>query len=906
MKFSSFSRSCAKLISLFGLALVLALVTSITSFSSSASVPHSVINQSNLSLFPNRIDKLRRLQKSTQVLGASLILSQSSNPAVDGNRLEVQGKKSYQLQQIPAAISHWQNALEIYQENQAKESQARVLAHLALAYLKLGQISPSQTALSRGFNLLSNHVLSPTEQKIKARLLNVQGALNFRQGNSQLALENWQTATEIYQQIEDIQGEIKSLINQSQALSNLGLNRRAAKTLERVQSLLDRQPNSLVKATGLKNYGMALSAIGKLDKSYKILQQSRSIALEINSPSLEIAALQALAENARYRGEQAESLNLSEQAWQLCQQVSACRNSHQAITLQLSFLNHFVLNQNWQSANEQWLQIKQKWADFQALASLSDSINLAYNLYIIKEKSNTIPLKLKNIPTWSEIANILVNTIAQARQNQDKRTESYGLGTLGKIYLANNQLKEAETITQQAFWLASELQAPEIIYLWQWQLGKIYKSQNNRTEAIRAYQNAVETLKSVQQNLVTISEDLRFSFQTSVEPVYRELIALLLSPDKPKRITQSELRQVLDTIELLKVAELHNFFKEACLDVVPQAINEIDKGAAVIYPIILPHSLEIILSLPDKQLLHYSQAINSATVEKTIKELRKGLVIRSKRLFYQPARQLHDWIIRPLEEELAVHQIKTLVFVPDGVLQNIPMATLYDGKQYLIEKYSVAFTPGLRLLSPTALQTKKLKAITVGISESLGDFPPLEYVNQELTAIKQNLPTSVLLNEEFTQTALQKKIEHSDSPIVHIATHGQFSSTLEETFLLAWDSRINITDLDNILQKRRADKANAIELLVLSACQTATGDKKATLGLAGMAVRAGARSTLATLWSVNDEATTQLMINFYQELNKTGVSKAEAIQRAQLKLLKNQWYEHPFYWAPYILVGNWL
>jgi CHAT domain-containing protein len=142
--------------------------------------------------------------------------------------------------------------------------------------------------------------------------------------------------------------------------------------------------------------------------------------------------------------------------------------------------------------------------------------------------------------------------------------------------------------------------------------------------------------------------------------------------------------------------------------------------------------------------------------------------------------------------------------------------------------------------------------------------------------------------------------------VVHLATHGQFSSKAEDTFILTWDDRININQLNNVLKTRDRTESSIIELLVLSACQTAVGDKRAALGLAGMAVRAGARSTLASLWSVNDAATASFMIQFYQNLADSKVTKAEAVRRAQQSLLQNPEYSHPYFWAPFILVGNWL
>jgi CHAT domain-containing protein len=142
--------------------------------------------------------------------------------------------------------------------------------------------------------------------------------------------------------------------------------------------------------------------------------------------------------------------------------------------------------------------------------------------------------------------------------------------------------------------------------------------------------------------------------------------------------------------------------------------------------------------------------------------------------------------------------------------------------------------------------------------------------------------------------------------VVHLATHGQFSSQADDTFILTWDNRLNAKELDTLLRVTDQSRPNAIELLVLSACQTATGDKRAALGLAGVAVRAGARSTLASLWSIDDKSSALLMSQFYRELVRTEVTKAEALRLAQLSLLQNPRYQHPRYWAPFVLVGNWL
>ena len=169
-----------------------------------------------------------------------------------------------------------------------------------------------------------------------------------------------------------------------------------------------------------------------------------------------------------------------------------------------------------------------------------------------------------------------------------------------------------------------------------------------------------------------------------------------------------------------------------------------------------------------------------------------------------------------------------------------------------------------------------------------------------------------MLNEAFTPASLRQQLEAEDYPIVHLATHGQFSSTSDDTFILSGSEEnlfINVKQFDDLLRVSSRRGSQPIELLVLSACETAQGDNQAILGLAGVAVRAGAQSTIATLWGANDEATAELMGYFYQHLNQDEeISKAKALRDAQLNLLKNpdSQYSHPYYWAPFVLIGNWL
>jgi CHAT domain-containing protein len=450
--------------------------------------------------------------------------------------------------------------------------------------------------------------------------------------------------------------------------------------------------------------------------------------------------------------------------------------------------------------------------------------------------------------------------------------------------------------------LSQSIHAPDIVY----QMGRLLKQQGDRTGAIAAYSDALNTLRLLRNDLLATSPDVQFSFRESVEPVYRQLVSLLLQPGEAE-VSQQNLQQAREVIESLQLAQLENFFQEACLNARATQIDRVDAEAAVLYSIILDDRLEVVLSLANQPLQHFSTPIPQNEMETVLEKMRRSLRRTSapeERL--EIAQRVYNLLLKPSETAIAASKVKTLVFVLDGTLQNVPLSALHDGQQYLIEKYSLALAPGLQLLEPQPLEREKLKVLMGGLTEASQGFSALPGVESEIQQITAELPTEVLLNQTFTSETLQNQIGETAFPVIHLATHGQFSSSAKDTFILAWDSPINVKQLDELLRSRDRRERRPIKLLVLSACQTAEGDRRAALGLAGVAVRSGARSTLATLWSVDDESTAQLMVQFYQGLAQTKLTKAEALRQAQLALQQQPDFQHPYYWAPFVLVGNWL
>ncbi|MEB3216730.1 MAG: CHAT domain-containing protein [Nostocales cyanobacterium 94392] len=902
-----------------------------------------------LILIPIFLDKVN----AQNIYNPIYITQSSSNPEI----LLETGKRLYHQGKFSDAITVLEQAVQVFQSQGNQIQQAIGLSNLSLVYKQIGEYQQALDYITQSRRLLENqpdYQQSKDKLQLFAQIIDIQANLQLILGKPLLALDNWKQATIIYQKVNFQDEKNRSLINQSLALQALGRYRQAHKILQELLPELDKQPASMIKVTALRNFGDVQLHLGEIDASLKTLQQTYKIAQEIpvkfnfNQYSPQISEILLSLGNAqRAKGNRLRSRlqnttnfakktplvyvnkpippevnKLYQQAIQTYEKTINISTSPEIkVKAQLNLLSVLIEFQDFTKAGKLYSKI-QLIIDKLPISetSINSRIHLAENLLFLKQ------LSPNNAPEWQDIAQIIALAVKQAEILEDTRLQSYGMGVLGSIYLQNNNLADAQQLSEKAVNLALKIQAKDIAYLWQWQLGYIYKVQNNITESLDYYSQAVNNINDLRSDLLILDPDIQFSFRDNIEPVYRQLVDLLLqSPNfqniNQTNLNQKNLKQARDVIEALQLREIENYFQEACLEAKPEIIDTVvdqtDTTAAVIYPIILENRLEIILKLPNQnQFYHYTTFIPANEVEETLEQLQSSL--RQPEQINQVKKisaKVYNWLIRPLELDLEKHNIETLVFVLDGNLKNIPMAVLYDnnvsGKapKYLIEKYAIALTPGLQMLEPKPLQQQDLNILMAGVTEKRlienKEFNPLINVQFELQKIQSQIPNNKkLLNQSFTDINLEKQINSAKYTVVHIATHGNFSSDLEETYILTWNKLLKLNDFERLFQINTNTDSQTIQLLVLSACQTADGDKRATLGLSGIAIRAGARSTLATLWAVDDESTAEFMSQFYQELLNNKFNKVKALQQAQIKLLKNT--ELPMIWSPYVLIGNWL
>ncbi len=810
-----------------------------------------------------------------------------------GGELEA-GRSAYQAGQFKEAAKLWQTAADQAQQKGDRTTQAIALNYLALAQQELNQWDAAKEAINTSLNLLKTQSENGkgVEAKLWAQALNTQAGILLQTGKAEAALETWQQAGKYYDQAGDPIGNIGSQINQAQALQSLGFYRRAKTQLEGLNKKLISLPDSDLKISGFRNLGSVLQVVGDMTGSLAALEDAVMTARRLKAIPELSSALLALGDASNSTGKDETALKYLEEA----EQVAV--NPLEKVQAQLGQLNIHLNQGNLPEVKKRLPAVRSQLLKLPpSRLSIYSLINLSANLNRLKEPAQVVPLK--------EMSDWLAQAIQSSRQLSDTEAEAYALHQLGQIYIEAKQWEEARQVTEQALSLARQMQAEHIVSQSAWQLGQILKSQNNRPRAIQAYQEATKALQALRGDLVAINPEIQFSFRESVEPVYREMVDLLLTTQPNQEPNQEELSQARNLIEALQVAELDNFFREACLDKAQQ-IDQLDRTATVVYPILLPNRIAVILSTAGQPLRYHSIARDSQQVNAALSDLLAAInPVSDRKTRLQISSQLYDWLIRPAEAAGALKDTKTLVFVLDGQLRNIPMAALYDGKQYLIEKYAVTLSPGMQLLAAKRLDNPHIGAVVGGISEARSGFSALPAVKQEIQQISGLVTARTLLNEQFTSSILAERLGNNSADVVHLATHGQFSSRQEDTFLLTWDGRMNIKELSEVLQFRQNNRARAIELLVLSACDTAAGDEYAALGLAGLAVKSGARSTLATLWPVKDAAAASLMTRFYTHLRQPNINKAEALRQAQIEILKQTDFDDPFFWSGFVLVGNW-
>ena len=689
----------------------------------------------------------------------------------------IAAQEFYSQGELSKAAIGWQAAVEAYEieedflgKTKSLINQAQVLQDLGLYPKACDSLLEALEARNPECNNLGIDLLME-DLRTKTRISTLEGiglrslgtVLRHRGllDKAKSLLELSEIAT---QDTDMLGGTLLELGNVERALANRDRDR---SSYDKITEIIDRQDPKLA----LKPYQKAFIAYQKTAADKQ--------ALPISQVQAQLNYLNLLIEIEDWWQKQT---NRRIDTWQRQKQVrsvEAATNFSELLNFRLSKTKASLLN----AIDRNWHQIPP------SHQSIYSRINYSRSL-----------IKLNR----SERAkSVLQTALSQAKTIGDKLGESYALGYLGQYYAKEQQINRAIALTNLALTAAqtknSDRDTREITYLWQSQLGQLLEQQGKNESAISAYTNAFNNLQSLRSDLNANDRVVQLDFRQEVKPVYLHLADLLLQSDRPQALESLELvahtsdynpnlelaRQV---IESLQVAELDNFFQDPCSEVANTTItiDRLDSQAAVIYPIVLSDRLDVILSLPNRPLQRFSTVVSRETVERTIDLLYDNLynpsvdksavnIFRTTLLNSEEVREnmqtllplfqeLHGWLIRPLLPSLTEEKIKTLVFVLNGRLQNVPISALYDGQQYLLEQYGIALVPSLQLLDPEPLAKDKTKVLAAGLSQQVeiqgNIFPALNNVPQELERIKAIFPKSrQLLDLEFTTNKIKQQLE---------------------------------------------------------------------------------------------------------------------------------------------------
>nr|VFK60987.1 MAG: CHAT domain-containing protein [Candidatus Kentron sp. TUN] len=529
-------------------------------------------------------------------------------------------------------------------------------------------------------------------------------------------------------------------------------------------------------------------------------------------------------------------------------------------------------------------------------------------------------------------------------KGDNPRLAAQALETLATVYQTQERPGEALVLVHRALWRLAEDPATFLRLRLEFLQGNLLVALARPAEALPAYRRALSHLESVRADLPINDLDGNSLFQEIIGPLYRNMADLLLrqAAHASEEDAQTLRREAQESLDRFRFAELQDYYKNACA-VTRKPFTKPSPGTATLYPVLLSNRIELLLGIGE--IIHQASVpIDRPRITRSVHDLALSLRVRNGRIDpydYDRATELYRWLIRPVTKWLRAADIDTLVYVPDDVLRILPLAALWDGRRFLVKRYRVVTAPGLSLIDSSPRPTGPLRAFLAGLSEpgpvvaklpdwmvtpflrgasapisgaqgvtmrgislrttevgqgnqsrSEHDLSRLKQrlalpgVAKEIAAIAELLPGDRVENETFHLRAVEEAIAQPYR-IVHMASHSVFTGDPAQSFILTYDDLLSINRIATLFQPKAFDEV-PVELLTLSACQTAEGDDRSPLGLIGVAVQSGARSALGALWPVDDSATQELLTAFYTHLQTPGTNKGLFRERRTLVLFPDR------------------
>ncbi len=875
------------------------------------------------------------------------------------------------LSQYEKASGYYTQALSIFQAIKDQNGEANVLMNLGSVYVLLSQHDKAISYYTPALSIFQ----AIKDRKGEADVLMSLGVAYRSLSQSEKAINYYIQALPLYQTIKDRKGEADVLNNLGVAYRSLSQSEKAISYHSQSLPLYQETKDRKGEAGALNNLGIAYRSLSQYDKVLRYYTQALPLYQTIKDRKGEADVLNNLGAAYLALSQYEKSISYHTQALPIFQAIK--NRNGEALALNNLGFAYFSLSQPEKAINYQ----TQALLLFQAIqdrAGEAKALNNLGNSYLARSQvEKAIDYHTQALPIFQQV--------------KDRNGEAAALSNLGFEYRLLSQYDKALRYYAQALPIYQVIKDRENEGKLLSNFGEVLERQKQSELAIVFYKKSVNVRESIRKDIRQLPKEQQATYTQSVESTYRRLADLLLK--------QNRIMEALQVLDLLKVQELQDYLRDSKGNALTEQklpflepetqilqqlnpaiatktlsqqlssptiqtrvqqlkdtaaaqnltlstyrdlqthVQKLGKNIALFYSLILDDRLELVVFLPDRPPIHRTVAVPRQQLETTIQSFSKTLNEPYTWDVKPHAQQLYTWLIQPFAVDLQQSNVQTIVYAPDGQMRYVPLTALYDGQQWLTQRFQINYLTALALtpLEPRSTTAPRILAGAYAqgrykfqIAGKTYEFNGLSFARTEIEQLAAQFPnTTSLFDKAFARTTILAQKERYN--ILHFATHAAFvPGKPEDSFIVLGDgSQINLREI--------ADwKLPDTQLVVLSACQTAIGEKLGNglevLGFGYQLQRTGVRASIASLWSVNDAGTQTLMNNFYAILKASSLTETEALQKAQIALMTNQklidlkskrgvvqplelnqpqrqdlksiGYSHPYYWAPFILIGN--
>ncbi len=897
-------------------------------------------------------------------IGQPSLSSTGKSRKNEADQLFKQGIQLYQTSRYRETIQVLESVLGIYREIKDRDGEAASLLLLGAVYRNLEQYQESINFYQQSL-IITQQI---GDRKSEAISLNNLGSAYASLEQYQKSIDFYQQSSAIKKQIGDQKGEATSLNNLGEAYRRLGQYQKAIDFYQQSIGILKHLGDRYGEATSLNNLGLAYDSLGQYQRAIDFFQQSLAIKKQIGDQKGEAISLNSLGGVYRDLGQYQKAIDFYQQSLAIRKQIGD-RDGEARLLNNLGLVyNDLGQYQKAIDFYQQSLAISKQIGDHSGEVALNN-LGLAYtnlrqyqkaidfyqqSLAIFKQigdrngeasSLNNLGLAYNYLGQYQKAIDFNQQSLAIHKQIGDRNGEARSLTNLSAAYFGLEQYQKGIDFNQQSLVIQKQIgdRSGEATSLSN--LGIILDKLSQPEISILFYKQSVNVSEAIRKDIIGLNKTDQKSYLETVSDSYKRLANLL--------IKQGRIIEALQVLDLLKVQELEDYFKnikgsdrsaqgvrllepekamsdkllavsfenspeinsqlankiqqlpKSEINKVPDYLQKIPQGTALLYPLILSDRIEIILFSPNTTPISRTVKISKETIEELINDFVKGLRDSGSEDYKEPATELYKLLIKPIEAELIQAKTTTILYAPDGILRYIPLAALYDGKQWLAEKYRINNLIAYSLFDFASQRNIQPNILAGAFGGKAGERKfgqnALPATLTEVQAIANSFQNSVtLIEDQFSRQAIESKFKNHN--ILHLATHAEFNTGAPDNSFIIFGNGDKIR-LNEITDWQIPN----IDLIILSACQTGLGklgDGVEILGFGYQVQKAGAKNAIASLWTVDDVGTQALMEAFYNELKKGDITPTEALNRAQIALIKSEKYNHPNYWSAFFAIGN--